>query len=292
MESEQFTAADDAVQAELEYAYHKHQALPLLRQFFNHDAGNQYLLANAIPPDFGVELMAQIYLHKRMSFGAMIGLLAGKVERMDILPDDASLDALYQETANILVKCIDAEIVSWDAMASQLVVLHDEVGAALEDDIRRYQFPLPMVVEPAQLESNRDTGYLTEHVSKGSVILKRNHTDQDVCLDHLNRMNGIALKLNFSTVQSVSNQWSNISHQKAGESDDDYTKRLEAFNRYNKHAAEVIEMMAVAGNKFWMVHRYDKRGRTYPAGYHINPQGSDWNKSVIELAEEEEVIQS
>jgi DNA-directed RNA polymerase len=36
-----------------------------------------------------------------------------------------------------------------------------------------------------------------------------------------------------------------------------------------------------------MTHKYDKRGRTYSQGYHIQPQGSDWNKAVIEFADKE-----
>jgi DNA-directed RNA polymerase len=43
------------------------------------------------------------------------------------------------------------------------------------------------------------------------------------------------------------------------------------------------------GNEFYLTHRYDKRGRCYAQGYHVNPQGNDWNKAVIELAEKEVV---
>jgi len=36
-----------------------------------------------------------------------------------------------------------------------------------------------------------------------------------------------------------------------------------------------------------MTHRYDKRGRVYCMGYHVNYQGTPWNKAVIELADKE-----
>jgi len=38
-----------------------------------------------------------------------------------------------------------------------------------------------------------------------------------------------------------------------------------------------------------LTHKYDKRGRCYSQGYHVNPQGNDWNKAVIEFAEKEPV---
>jgi DNA-directed RNA polymerase len=47
--------------------------------------------------------------------------------------------------------------------------------------------------------------------------------------------------------------------------------------------------MVEMGNRFYLTHRYDKRGRTYAQGYHVNTQGNCWNKAVIELADEEVV---
>lgn len=34
-------------------------------------------------------------------------------------------------------------------------------------------------------------------------------------------------------------------------------------------------------------HKYDRRGRTYAVGYHVNSQGTDYNKSVLELSRKE-----
>jgi DNA-directed RNA polymerase len=48
-----------------------------------------------------------------------------------------------------------------------------------------------------------------------------------------------------------------------------------------------MEHLAVADDRFYLTNKYDKRGRTYSQGYHVNPQGADWNKGVIELADKE-----
>jgi DNA-directed RNA polymerase len=41
------------------------------------------------------------------------------------------------------------------------------------------------------------------------------------------------------------------------------------------------------GNRFWLTHKYDKRGRTYCQGYHVSYQGNDYNKACIEFADGE-----
>ncbi|MDN8660510.1 hypothetical protein Q0N58_15295, partial [Staphylococcus aureus] len=77
---------------------------------------------------------------------------------------------------------------------------------AVQDEIAQFQYPLPMVVEPEPVLHNKQTGYVTV---KGSVILKNNHHDDDVVLEHLNEMNSIKLRMNEHTVANVQNQWRN-----------------------------------------------------------------------------------
>ncbi len=73
-----------------------------------------------------------------------------------------------------------------------------------------------MVVEPRKLKTNSDTGYLVSGFH-GSVILKNNHHEDDVCLDHLNRLNRIKLQINEQTAVMVSNKWKNLDKPKNGE---------------------------------------------------------------------------
>ena len=48
-----------------------------------------------------------------------------------------------------------------------------------------------------------------------------------------------------------------------------------------------MSILVNAGNRFFLTHAYDKRGRTYAKGYHVNYQGNDWNKATICFAEGE-----
>jgi hypothetical protein len=136
------------------------------------------------------------------------------------------------------------------------------------------------------VKTNRETGY---YLSKNSLILRKNHHEGDICLDHINRVNDIKFTINYDTAHMVRNQWRNIDKPKEGESRADFQRRLKAFEKYDRSSKEVIEKLLQYGNEFWLTHKYDKRGRVYCQGYHINYQGAPWNKAVIELADREVV---
>lgn len=50
---------------------------------------------------------------------------------------------------------------------------------------------------------------------------------------------------------------------------------------------KVCRELIAKGNKFWMTHRPDFRGRLYSQGYHVNTQGNSFRKAIVELAEPE-----
>jgi DNA-directed RNA polymerase len=143
-----------------------------------------------------------------------------------------------------------------------------------------------MVIEPKEITSNSQSGYLLNNYS---VILRDNHHTDDVCLDHLNRMNKIELCINQNTASMIKNQWKNLDKHKQSESTEDFQKRKKAFAKYDKSAKEVISLLVQEGNEFYITHRYDKRGRTYASGYHCTYQGNAWNKAVIEFVGKETI---
>ena len=49
------------------------------------------------------------------------------------------------------------------------------------------------------------------------------------------------------------------------------------FEKYDRTAKDVIDLLIQEGNEFYLTHRYDKRGRTYSQGYQI--QGVRHDKS-------------
>lgn len=59
---------------------------------------------------------------------------------------------------------------------------------------------------------------------------------------------------------------------------------LRAFRKFDTDARDVIDALLLNDDGFWLTHKYDKRGRTYACAYHLNYQGNDWSKAIVEFA--------
>lgn len=261
-------------QIEQEKLYNKNQLMRRLRAEFNEPEVVNYCAENALPVDFTTDFLATMALHKRTTISTLVGSLCHHFE---------NLKDQLQVTADMIYAMIDHDFADWDHI-SKMVVIRLEILDSVQEEIDRYQYPLPMICEPAKVKTNRDTGYYT---SRGSIILKNNHHDDDVCLDHINRVNQTVYALNADTVRLIQNEWRHLDKAKEDETFEDFQKRVKAFRKYDRVSREIIESLILAGNRFHLTHRYDKRGRTYAQGYHVNTQGNSWNKAVVEFADKE-----
>lgn len=261
-------------QIELEKLYSKNELMPRMRKFFTDASAEEFLEDLGIDFKFGMTVLVQMALHKRCDFPTLFGLCRNHFDSAN-------------ECAAAIQKAVDAGIVTWNSNTQQFITVL-VIDPETQAEIDKFQYPLPMVVRPNILKSNSDTGFLSAG-RKGSVILKDNHHEDDVCLDHLNRMNQIKMEINLDTAVMVGNKWRNLDKPKTGETVDDFNKRKRAFAKYSKHAYEVIDMVLKEGNEFYLTHRYDKRGRVYSQGHYINPQGTEWNRAVIEFSIKEKV---
>ena len=262
-----------AHQVELERLFNKNQLIPRIRREFQECdkvSFTKHMEDNKIPVPFGLDLLVQMSLHKRASLTTLIGCLRHHFQD-------------NQLTADMLYKAADANLVDYSVPLRVFIVKFD-ISADVQAELDRFQFPLPMVVEPLPVLNNRSTGYLT---SGGSIILRHNHHNDDVCLDHINRVNKIQFVINTNTATMVKNKWRNLDKPKEGESKEDFNKRKRAFEKYDRTAKDVISLLCKEGNEFYLTHRYDKRGRIYCQGYHVTYQGAPWNKAVIEFAQQE-----
>lgn len=263
-----------ASQIELEELYSKYQLLPCIRQEFVDANFPEHMEAQGIPVEFGLSLMVQMVLHKRAHLTTLVGVLMVHFE------DE---EKPGQACADMLLKAAEADLVDVVPETGTFVLCYD-ICADTQRKLDVLQFPLPMIEEPMVVSNNRQTGYRT---IRGSLILRNNHHDDDICLDHINRVNAIPLSLNADTVAFVQNRWKNHDKKKDGETQDDFQKRKRAFTKYDRSSRDVLTAMMAQGNRFWLTHRYDKRGRTYCQGYHVTYQGNDWNKACIQLADAE-----
>lgn len=265
----------EQVQIDMEKLFHKNQLHSRIKsEFVNSDLPfKDGMIKNGLDPQFGFDLLVQMALHKRIALTALVGIL-----RRHFQGD-------CQATADALLVACQVDLVDWNAISRQFIVRFD-ISQDVQDDLDRYQYPLPMIVEPRELTTNEDTGYFT---SKNSVILRNNHHTDDVCLDHLNHVNKFKFKLNNNVTAFIKNSWRNLDKPKPGEDRKDFERRRKAFEKYDRSAKDVMMHLDIASDGFYLTHKYDKRGRSYCQGYHVNYQGNTWNKAVIEFSEGEVV---
>lgn len=263
------------LQLELERKYNKNQLVTRIRQEFTDCEALDFAAALddlGVDPNLGINILTQLAIHKRANMATMIGCVRHYADEL-------------QDIADTLLIMAENDYINWDP-EQELFIVELDVSKDVQEEIDTYQFPLPMIVEPRQVKDNMDTGYLT---GNRSIILKNNHHDDDVCLDHINRMNRIAMSIDIDTANMIQNKWKGLDKQKDDETRTDFLRRVKAFKKYDETAHTIMALLVNAGNKFYLTHRPDKRGRTYCQGHHVNYQGNPWNKATVVLAKGEVV---
>ena len=249
-------------QKNLEELYSKNQLIEVLRDQF----------AELSDEPFEIDVIIQIYLHKQADVPTLVGLFSPKWGEP-------------QEVADMLVECVEKDLLDFD-MKTEKFSLKYGITEDVENMLARYQFPLPMVIKPLRITNNRmGSGYFEK---KGNIILNGSNVfkEEDVCLDHINRANSVGLQLNLNVVASEEGYMINPV-RKIGESFEDFKKRKKQTEVFYNTSLEVMQGLSALGNEFWLTHKYDRRGRCYAVGYHVNSQGTDYNKAVLELSRKE-----
>ena len=163
-----------------------------------------------------------------------------------------------------------------DKMASLMVISRIPLPEKVVEFIQNSEYLPPMVCEPLELTHNFSSGYLTHNDSL--ILGSGNHHDGDICLDVLNLMNKVALRLDTEFLSKVEEEPTfEIKDQEQAELWMDFKRQSYSFYR----------LMVECGNQFYLTHKVDKRGRIYAQGYHITTQGTAFKKAQLELANEE-----
>ena len=256
----------------LEEVFNKNQLKSKLYEVYKKLGFEEYIESKGVDLKFGMSLLSQMYLRKRASVPTVVGLLAHLYD-MDV-----------QRTADELWLAVKAKLVQYvPGNDRELIILH-ELPDSVASDIRLFQYPLPLVAEPNKVVNNAENSYYS---TKKKVLLGTAYHFEDINLDHLNKMNHVKLSLNMDVVKNTCNEWPSLKKRKDGESLFKFHLRQRQMDNYRKYSLVVCDLINEAGNEFYLDHGYDFRGRTYANGYHINYQGHEYNKGVIEFANKE-----
>lgn len=252
-----------SLEHELESKLNENQLMPKLREEVKEIASMP--IYSGINNKILINALAYMLLYKRMEPGMMIGLLYPKFKNKDLI-------------VNELEKIVKASLIQFIPERDELVsnfVLDEETQSQLD----KFMYPLPLLVQPRELKTNMDTGYY--YTPKESIVLRGNYTQDDVNLDHINRINSIAYRINTDVLLNQENKWNNCSFTTE--------QQKKNFKKFNKIQKAVAQLFASLGNKLYLTSAYDKRGRVYYRGYYLSPQGNDYAKALLEFNKGEKI---
>ena len=163
-----------------------------------------------------------------------------------------------------------------DRMASLVLISRIPLSDQLIQFINDSAYLPPMVCEPLELVNNYSSGYLSH---KDSLILGNgNHHDGDICIDVLNTINKVTLKLDTQFLSKV---------EEEPTFELDTPEKILQWGNFKRQSYSFYKLMVDQGNEFYLTNRVDKRGRIYCSGYHISTQSTAFKKASIELSKEE-----
>lgn len=153
-----------------------------------------------------------------------------------------------------------------------------QCGYSLDEETMQYlastKYLPPMIVPPKKVQHNYAEQYLTKRESLilgGSI----NHHNNKLSVDVINILNQQALSLDeeIAEMPEVPNK------------ELDTVEKQQQFNEMCLASKEVYRELIKHGNEFYFTHKFDKRGRIYSQGYHVNIQATEYKKALINLAE-------
>lgn len=205
-------------------------------------------------------------------FTAVVGEITGALKMSN------KIDGTKTAAELLAVMCESNVYDIWkdDKYESMQMISNYELENHTKQFIERTKYLPPMVVEPLEVSKNFDLNYLTQ--ASSMILGKGNHHDGDICLDSLNKFNQVPLSLNKRLLVQLS---------ETPKKDFEDVDQERQWNTFVKDSYAVYRDLIQLGNKCWLTHKVDKRGRTYAQGYHVSTQGNQFRKAIVEFADKE-----
>lgn len=219
-------------------------------------------------------IVASAYCQHEELFTSFTARMAGVLGWDD---KKSSITTIAEITA-VLCETDLFDLTQANRFGSWNIISNITLSLQLQEYIANCAYLPPLVHPPKKLRHNKDTPYLT--IGQDSVILNKGHHSDDVCLDVLDSKNSVALSLDLvflSTVEEMPN------------SELDSPEKQTMWLNQKRQSHEFYLLMAGQGNKFYLHHKYDKRGRIYANGYHISTQGAPYKKAMLEFSHKQVV---
>lgn len=217
-------------------------------------------------------LVGTAYVQRPELFTSVTAQMASRLK----FDDKTAAITTVAELMAVLCNVDAFDIFKEDKQASLMVESTMGLSQELTRFIEQSSYLPPMVCKPLELTHNFSSGYLTHNDSL--ILGSGNHHDGDICLDAINIMNSVALKLDLDFICNV---------EENPTFDLDTQDKIEQWGRFKEESYGMYSMLQRQGNRFYLTHKVDKRGRLYSCGYHVSTMGTAFKKACIELANEE-----
>ncbi len=150
-----------------------------------------------------------------------------------------------------------------------------QVKAHTQDFINNTKYLPPMICKPIPWKGNTGYGNVT---GSGSVILGTgNDEGQNQNLLTINILQSIEWELNEEMLEFME-----VSKKAL-----DTIEKRQNFDLMVNSSEVVYKDLLEQGNKFYLVWKYDFRGRSYSQGYHVNLQSNSYRKAIMNFKHKE-----
>lgn len=217
-------------------------------------------------------LVGLAYFRRQELFSSVAAILAHRLN----FSDRVEAVTTVAEILAVLCQTDAFDIVKADKMASLMLVSRIPLPMELIAFMEGSEILPPMICKPLKLTHNYSSGYLTHNDSL--ILGSGNHHNGDICLDALNIMNSVALKLDKQFLSAI---------EEMPTFELDTPEKRDNWTRFKTQSYAFYALLARTGAPLYLTYKVDKRGRAYAMGYHINTQGSPFKKASLELHQEE-----
>jgi len=240
---------------------------------------NRIASCNMANNEIALELCVAILVVKEInpiqSVAAQLGNRLGYSNPLDGIKTAAEIIAVCEKTGLFTLYHSTAD----DNDTGTLGVKPNyKLSDSVEEYIEQTMYLPPMIETPEPWKDNSNGGHL---LGSGSVILGSiNHHNYQQNLDSLNIIQGIEWELNEDVLE----------YDELSKKPLDTPEKTRQFNNLVKKSKAVYNSMIKLGNKFYFVWKYDKRGRMYSQGYHINLQSTEYKKAILQFSNKKVII--
>ena len=216
--------------------------------------------------DLVISVFTTTLLHKSLTYQAICGMLNHKIK----LPDVIDRVKTIAEILAVISKTGLINIKRNGSGENTTVTSGYELGVNIpvEDkhELSAYR--------PQRVIRNKDG-------IQGSMILggSMNHHNDEICLDHINRVNAIPLSLNTKFLMEF---------EETPTFDLDTQDKIDQWKKFKQDSMhKYLTVIKEYGNRLFENHKFDTRGRCYVVGYHVSTQGVSYKKAMVELFNKE-----